>query len=60
MLGRLAVLDTYIILIGLLAFPILYPDGNLSAIDAYHFGVSSSTESGLNTFVHLASPHLDP
>jgi len=39
----------YIILIGLLAFPILYPGGKLSAVDTYHFGVSASTESGLNT-----------
>lgn len=48
-------IDVYIIFIGLLAFPILLPDGNLSAIDAYHFGVSASTESGLNTSVHLHS-----
>ncbi|RHZ48952.1 putative potassium uptake transporter [Aspergillus thermomutatus] len=32
---------------------ILYPYGNLSAIDAYLFGVSSSTESGLNPYVDL-------
>uniref|UniRef100_A0A8H7KDY5 Uncharacterized protein n=1 Tax=Bionectria ochroleuca TaxID=29856 RepID=A0A8H7KDY5_BIOOC len=40
---------TYIILLGLLSFPILYPDGTLSAVDTYHFGVSATTESGLNT-----------
>ncbi|CAH0044433.1 unnamed protein product [Clonostachys solani] len=40
---------TYIILLGLLSFPILYPDGTLNAVDTYHFGVSASTESGLNT-----------
>ncbi|KAL4896829.1 cation transport protein-domain-containing protein [Aspergillus ambiguus] len=39
----------YIILLGLLSLPILYPYGNLRAIDAYFFGVSASTESGLNT-----------
>ncbi|VUC28159.1 unnamed protein product [Clonostachys rosea] len=39
----------YIILLGLLSFPILYPDGTLNAVDTYHFGVSASTESGLNT-----------
>lgn len=39
---------------GLLALPILYPCGNLAAIDAYFFGASASTESGLNTWVLLA------
>ncbi|KAF5237990.1 hypothetical protein FAUST_5796 [Fusarium austroamericanum] len=34
---------------GLIALPILYPYGNMSAIDAWFFGASSSTESGLNT-----------
>lgn len=34
---------------GLLALPVLYPYGNLKAIDAYFFGASASTESGLNT-----------
>ncbi|KAK8013586.1 hypothetical protein PG991_009179 [Apiospora marii] len=28
----------------------IYPYGNVSAIDAYFFGASASTESGLNTF----------
>lgn len=28
---------------------IVYPYGNLAAVDAYFFGVSASTESGLNT-----------
>lgn len=31
---------------------ILYPYGNLSAIDSYFFGVSASTESGLNTYAN--------
>lgn len=38
----------FIILLGLSALAVLYPYGNLSAIDAYFFGVSASTESGLN------------
>ncbi|KAF1915594.1 potassium transport protein 1 [Ampelomyces quisqualis] len=38
----------YILSFGILALIILYPRGNLSAIDAYFFGVSASTESGLN------------
>ncbi|KAJ3537152.1 hypothetical protein NM208_g6429 [Fusarium decemcellulare] len=33
----------------LLALPVLAPFGNVSAIDAYFFGCSASTESGLNT-----------
>ncbi|GAB1313193.1 Potassium transport protein [Madurella fahalii] len=39
----------YIITLSLLGLLILYPYGNLSAVDAYFFGASSSTESGLNT-----------
>ncbi|PNY25886.1 Low-affinity potassium transport protein [Tolypocladium capitatum] len=35
---------------GLLSLPVLYPYGNLSAVDAYFFGASVSTESGLNTY----------
>ncbi|KAI4639555.1 uncharacterized protein J4E78_010882 [Alternaria triticimaculans] len=38
----------YILSFGILALIIIYPYGNLSAIDAYYFGVSASTESGLN------------
>ncbi|KAJ4994028.1 low-affinity potassium transport protein [Stagonosporopsis vannaccii] len=38
----------YILSFGILALLILYPYGNLSAVDAYFFGVSASTESGLN------------
>ncbi|KAF4495034.1 potassium transporter TRK-1 [Fusarium agapanthi] len=34
---------------GLIALPILYPYGNMRAIDAWFFGASASTESGLNT-----------
>ncbi|KAJ4314156.1 hypothetical protein N0V84_009039 [Fusarium piperis] len=39
----------YIILLGLLSFVILYPGGNISAIDAYFMGASSSTVTGLAT-----------
>ncbi|KAF2274229.1 potassium transport protein 1 [Westerdykella ornata] len=39
----------YIIIFGILGIVILYPFGNLTAIDAYFMGVSASTESGLNT-----------
>ncbi|KAE8158824.1 cation transport protein-domain-containing protein [Aspergillus tamarii] len=39
---------TYIILCSLLGIVILYPYGNLSAINAFFFGVSSATVSGLN------------
>lgn len=42
---------TWIILLGLLSLAIVYPYGNLKAVDAYFFGASSSTESGLNTSV---------
>ncbi|KAF7593065.1 hypothetical protein BBP40_012082 [Aspergillus hancockii] len=38
----------YILLWSLLGLAILYPYGNMSAIDAYFFGASASTESGLN------------
>jgi hypothetical protein len=37
----------------LLALPILAPYGNISATDAYFFGASASTESGLNTYMGL-------
>ena len=40
--------DLYILCLGVIGFIILYPDGNLSSTDAYFFGVSGSTESGLN------------
>ncbi|KJZ70104.1 hypothetical protein HIM_10507 [Hirsutella minnesotensis 3608] len=39
----------YIILMSVLSLVILYPAGNLKAVDAYFFGASASTESGLNT-----------
>ncbi|EAA62729.1 hypothetical protein AN5636.2 [Aspergillus nidulans FGSC A4] len=32
---------------------VFYPYGNVSAIDSYFFGVSSSTESGLNPYANL-------
>ncbi|KAK5949487.1 hypothetical protein OHC33_009479 [Knufia fluminis] len=38
----------YIVFLGILCLIILYPNGNLSSTDAYFFGVSGSTESGLN------------
>lgn len=38
---------------GLLSFPVLYTYGNLAVIDAYFFGASASTESGLNTYGFL-------
>jgi hypothetical protein len=41
----------WIIFAGLLALVVVYPYGNVSAMDAWFFGVSASTESGLNTFV---------
>ncbi|CAI6089133.1 unnamed protein product [Clonostachys chloroleuca] len=39
----------WIITCALMAFPVLYPYGNLEAVDAFFFGASGSTESGLNT-----------
>ncbi|PHH93126.1 hypothetical protein CDD83_506 [Cordyceps sp. RAO-2017] len=42
--------DAWVILLGLLALPVMYPYGNLQAIDAYFFGASAATESGLNTY----------
>ncbi|KAL4939589.1 hypothetical protein BDV06DRAFT_224861 [Aspergillus oleicola] len=39
----------YIIFMGILGLVVLYPYGNLRAVDAYFFGASASTESGLNT-----------
>ncbi|KAJ5198239.1 uncharacterized protein N7498_007356 [Penicillium cinerascens] len=39
----------WIITLGILSLVIIYPYGNLRAIDAYFFGASASTESGLNT-----------
>ncbi|KAL2866617.1 putative potassium uptake transporter [Aspergillus lucknowensis] len=38
----------YIIFFGLLGLVVFYPYGNVSAINSYFFGVSASTESGLN------------
>ncbi|KND87266.1 Low-affinity potassium transport protein [Tolypocladium ophioglossoides CBS 100239] len=40
----------WIVFLGLLSLPVLYPYGNLNAVDAYFFGASASTESGLNTY----------
>ena len=37
---------------GLLALVVIFPEGNLRAVDAYFFGASASTESGLNTYVN--------
>ncbi len=41
--------DLYILICGLSGLLFLLPYGNLSAADALFFGVSASTESGLNT-----------
>ncbi|KAJ5297345.1 hypothetical protein PENANT_c005G10999 [Penicillium antarcticum] len=39
----------WIITLSVLSLVIIYPYGNLKAIDAFFFGASASTESGLNT-----------
>ncbi|KAE8397168.1 hypothetical protein BDV37DRAFT_65926 [Aspergillus pseudonomiae] len=39
----------YIIFLSILALVVVYPQRNLRAVDAYFFGASASTESGLNT-----------
>ncbi|CAG8082939.1 unnamed protein product [Penicillium salamii] len=39
----------WIITLSVLSLVIIYPYGNLKAVDAYFFGASASTESGLNT-----------
>ncbi|GME36548.1 Potassium transporter [Neofusicoccum parvum] len=41
--------DAYILLLGILGLIVIYPYGNVPAVDAYFFGVSATTESGLNT-----------
>ncbi|KAA8649834.1 putative potassium uptake transporter [Aspergillus tanneri] len=38
----------YIIFLSILGLVVLYPYGNLRAIDSFFFGASASTESGLN------------
>jgi hypothetical protein len=48
---KLTPADAYIITLALLSLAIIYPYGNLRAIDAFFFGASGSTESGLNTLV---------
>ncbi|KLJ13157.1 hypothetical protein EMPG_09428 [Blastomyces silverae] len=40
----------YIISLSISSLVVLYPYGNLKAIDAYFFGASGCTESGLNTY----------
>ncbi|KAI8711047.1 Potassium transport protein [Fusarium sp. LHS14.1] len=40
----------YIFLVSLVGFAVILPYGNVAAIDAFFFGTSASTESGLNTF----------
>lgn len=42
-------IDAWIITLSILSLVIIYPYGNLKAVDAYFFGASASTESGLNT-----------
>lgn len=39
----------WIIFCSILGLIVIYPFGNVTAIDAYFFGASASTESGLNT-----------
>lgn len=51
--------DAWIIFAGLLALVVIYPYGNVPAIDAWYFGASASTESGLGTCVaHFSLPAL--
>ncbi|KAJ5478831.1 hypothetical protein N7530_004340 [Penicillium desertorum] len=45
----LALHYAWIITLSVLSLVIIYPYGNLKAVDAYFFGASASTESGLNT-----------
>ncbi|CAG8035820.1 unnamed protein product [Penicillium nalgiovense] len=45
----LALHYAWIITLSILSLVIIYPYGNLKAVDAYFFGASASTESGLNT-----------
>ncbi|KAF7586671.1 low affinity potassium transporter [Aspergillus hancockii] len=45
----LALHYAWIITLSILSLVIIYPHGNLKAIDAYFFGASAATESGLNT-----------
>ncbi|KAI2700834.1 hypothetical protein CBS147354_9773 [Penicillium roqueforti] len=45
----LALHYAWIITLSVLSLVIIYPHGNLKAVDAYFFGASASTESGLNT-----------
>ncbi|KAJ5223227.1 Low-affinity potassium transport protein [Penicillium chermesinum] len=40
---------TWILTLAILSLVIIYPYGNLKAVDAFFFGASASTESGLNT-----------
>jgi hypothetical protein len=44
-------IDAWVIFCSLLGLVILAPEGNMATIDAYFFGASASTESGLNTYV---------
>lgn len=41
--------DVYIVACSVLAFLIIYAGGNVPAVDAFFFGCSGNTESGLNT-----------
>ncbi|KAF4996166.1 hypothetical protein FGRMN_4658 [Fusarium graminum] len=40
------------------SFLFIYPNGNLDAIDAYFFGVSAATVTGLTTYLKKAAPAL--
>lgn len=50
--------DAWIVCMGLLGLIVIAPYGNVAAIDAYFFGASASTESGLNTYVSLQQPWI--
>ncbi|KAJ6136877.1 hypothetical protein N7497_012129 [Penicillium chrysogenum] len=54
----LALHYAWIITLSILSLVIIYPYGNLKAVDAYFFGASASTESGLNTRLNKDFPWL--
>ncbi|KAJ5820089.1 hypothetical protein N7474_005680, partial [Penicillium riverlandense] len=41
--------DAWVIALSLSSLLILYPNGNIRAVDAYFFGASAATLSGMNT-----------
>ncbi|RFU78452.1 trk family potassium uptake [Trichoderma arundinaceum] len=44
---------------GILSLVILYPAGNMKAVDVYFFCASASTESGLNTYILFHTANID-